>query len=77
MSYRDQIEDAAHDLGDELLGELIGEARKLGRAGVRRLIQAIQRRRDRKVGLAVERNKGRVEGFLDARIRRDQGEGHQ
>lgn len=77
MSYRDQIEDAAHELGDELFAELIGEARKLGRGGVRRLIQAIHRRRDRKVGLAVERNKGSGESALDARIRRDQGEGHQ
>lgn len=77
MSYRDQIEDAARDLGDELLGELIGEARKLGRDGVRRLIEAVKRRRDRKVGLAVERAKDRVADALDARIRRDQGEGHQ
>lgn len=77
MSYRDQIEDAARDLGDELLGELIGEARKLGRDGVRRLIEAVKRRRDRKVGLAVERGKDRVADALDERIRRDQGEGHQ
>lgn len=75
MSYRDQIEDAARDLGDELFGELISEARALGKDGVRRIIQAIQRRRGRKVGLAVERAKARVDDALDARIRRDQGEG--
>lgn len=77
MTYRDQIEDAARDLGDELLGELLDEARALGKDGVRRLIEAVKRRRDRKVGLAVERGKGRVADALDERIRRDQGEGHQ
>lgn len=77
MSYRDQIEDAARDLGDELLGELLSEARALGKAGVRRFIQAIQRRRVRRVGLAVERGKDLYGDVLDERIRRDQGEGHQ
>lgn len=77
MSYRDQIEDAARDLGDDLLGELISEARALGKDGIRRLIEVIRRRRDRKVGLAVERGKERVADALDERIRRDQGEGHQ
>ena len=77
MSYRDQIEDAARDLGAELLGELLVEARKLGKAGVRRLIEVVQRRRVRRVGLAVERDKDRVADALDERIRRDQGEGHQ
>ncbi len=77
MTYRDQIEDAARDLGDDLLGELISEARALGKDGVRRLIEAVRRRRVRRVGLAVERAKARVDDALDARIRRDQGEGHQ
>ena len=75
MTYRDQIEDAARDLGDDLLGELISEARALGKDGVRRLIQVVQRRRVRRVGLAVERGKERYADIIDARIRRDQGEG--
>lgn len=75
MTYRDQIETAARELGEDLLGELLQEAGALGRDGVRSLVDAIRRRRRRKVGLAVERAKARVDDALDARIRRDQGEG--
>lgn len=77
MSYRDQIEHAAQELGEDLVGQLLGEASALGRDGVRRILEIIRRRREREESRAFEAAHDRVDDALEKRLRRDSGEGHQ